>query len=270
MTMNSISPAPLSIPDVQSTVDGRSIAIQRVGVRGVRYPMMLELAGQAVPTIAHWELTVGLSAQEKGTHMSRFMALLEKHRVHPGTPLKFMDMAREMLGLLQARHGDIHVQFPVFLEKTAPVSGVPSLLDYTVSWTARVSDDAVSDEFELSVVVPVTSLCPCSKAISQYGAHNQRSHVSVTLVYGNPLNIDLPDLIRLIEKQASCELWGLLKRADEKYVTEKAYENPKFVEDLVRDVAVLLQQQTGVRRFRVQAENFESIHNHSAYACIEG
>lgn len=269
--MNTVSEALESMPDVQSSVDKREIAIQRVGVRGVRYPMLLSLeAGQSTPTVADWEMTVALSAQEKGTHMSRFIALLEQYRNVAVTPFHFMALAREMLTLLGVKQGDISARFPIFLEKLAPVSGVASLLDYTLGWTARVGADAAQDEFELSLLVPVTSLCPCSKAISQYGAHNQRSHVTVVIVYRHPDAINIPQLIAQIEQQASCELWGLLKRSDEKYVTERAYENPKFVEDLVRDVAVLIKQQPGVQRFRVEAENFESIHNHSAYACVEG
>lgn len=269
--MNTVSEAPASMPDVQSSLDERQVAIQRVGVRGVRYPMALSLvAGQATSTVADWELTVALAEHEKGTHMSRFMALLEQHRDTPSTPQSFMAMAREMLTLLEASQGDISARFPVFLEKQAPVSGVSSLLDYSLGWTARVGAQAEQDVFELSLLVPVTSLCPCSKAISKYGAHNQRSHVTVTICYTDVQSIQVPELIRQIEQQASCELWGLLKRTDEKYVTERAYENPKFVEDLVRDVAMLIKQQAGVRHFRVEAENFESIHNHSAYACVEG
>jgi len=268
--MNTVSEMPLTMPDVQSSVDTRRVAIQRVGVRGVRHPMMLDLGqGQAVPTVAQWELTVALPPEEKGTHMSRFVALLEQYRRQAMTPAGFVQMAQAMLPLLNAGRGDISASFPVFLEKIAPVSGVASLMDYTVGWTARVSVDA-RPEFELSVMVPVTSLCPCSKAISEYGAHNQRSHVTVQAVFADPSAVDLPGLIRRIEDQASCELWGLLKRTDEKYVTEQAYDNPKFVEDLVRDVAVSVRSLPGVLRYRIEAENFESIHNHSAYASVEG
>lgn len=267
--MNTVTETPLSMPDVQSSVDTRHVAIQRVGVRGVRHPMLLDLGQGPVPTVAQWELTVALPPEEKGTHMSRFVALLEEYRRRPVTPAGFVQMAQAMLPLLNAGRGDIGATFPVFLEKIAPVSGVASLMDYTVSWTARVAVDA-RPEFELSVLVPVTSLCPCSKAISEYGAHNQRSHVTVQAVFADPSGIDLADLIRRVESQASCELWGLLKRTDEKYVTEQAYDNPKFVEDLVRDVAVSVRSLPGVLRYRIEAENFESIHNHSAYASVEG
>jgi len=244
--------------------------IQRVGVRGVRYPMLVAAAGgQALPPIATWELTVALPAHEKGTHMSRFVALLEEHRSKPMTPQLFRGMARAMLALLHAEQGDMSASFPYFVNKAAPVSGVTSLMDYEVKWTVRARADG-SDEFELGLLVPVTSLCPCSKAISEYGAHNQRSHVSVDLVFSDIGELDVDGLIGMVEQQASCELWGLLKRPDEKYVTERAYENPKFVEDLVRDVAVRIKAVPGVSRFRVEAENFESIHNHSAYAVVEG
>jgi GTP cyclohydrolase I len=224
--------------------------------------------GSAQATVANWELTVALPGHEKGTHMSRFVALLEQYRQTPMTPALFCAMAQDMLPLLNAQKGDIAATFPYFLSKTAPVSGVSSLLDYEVKWSARAQRGA--SEFALSVLVPVTSLCPCSKAISKYGAHNQRSHVTVEVTYQHPAQADVDALIRAVEQQASCELWGLLKRSDEKFVTERAYENPKFVEDLVRDVAEHLQGLAGVDSFRVTAENFESIHNHSAYAVIEG
>ncbi|NLZ10013.1 GTP cyclohydrolase FolE2 [Neopusillimonas aromaticivorans] len=267
--MNSITDSAAVMPDVQSSADTRRMPIQRVGVRGVRHPMLVSGAGgQPMPTVADWELTVALPAHEKGTHMSRFVALLERYRATPMTPALFCEMAQNMLPLLNAEKGDIRARFPYFIEKVAPVSQVASLMDYEVSWKAIATADDV--QFELSVLVPVTSLCPCSKAISQYGAHNQRSHVTVEAVFDTVDAIDVNALIQGIEQQASCELWGLLKRGDEKFVTERAYENPKFVEDLVRDVAVQLQSINGVQRFRVEAENFESIHNHSAYAVVEG
>jgi len=271
--MNILIDSAVVMPDVQSSVDTRRLPIQRVGVRGVRHPMLIAAPdGSTQPTVANWELTVALPAHEKGTHMSRFVALLEEYRQTPMTPAVFCAMAAAMLPLLNAEGGDISAAFPYFMNKQAPVSGVSSLMDYEMTWTARVRGGGGADatEFELAVQVPLTSLCPCSKAISEYGAHNQRSHVTARVVFGDPALADAEALIRGIEAQASCELWGLLKRADEKFVTERAYENPKFVEDLVRDVAVHLQAQRGVLRFQVAAENFESIHNHSAYAVIEG
>lgn len=282
--MNTLIDSAVAMPDVQSSVDTRHIAIQRVGVRGVRHPMLIATAdGDSLPTVANWEMTVALPAHEKGTHMSRFVALLEQHRRTPMTPALFCQMAADMLPLLDATQGDISASFPYFVNKIAPVSGVASLMDYQLTWTARARQPEVSAvaaeisasrsnpavEFELSVLVPVTSLCPCSKAISEYGAHNQRSHVTVRVAFSTPV-VDVDALIRDIEAQASCELWGLLKRTDEKFVTERAYENPKFVEDLVRDVAVQVKQLPGMLRFQVEAENFESIHNHSAYAVVQG
>jgi Uncharacterized conserved protein len=275
--MNLLTDPVVAMPDVQSSVDTRHIAIQRVGVRGVRHPMLIA-GDEVLPTVAEWELTVALPAHEKGTHMSRFVALLEQHRRTPMTPRLFGDMAIEMLDLLGATGGDITARFPYFLNKVAPVSGVASLMDYEVTWkcVARRAEAGQDEggqssvEFELSVLVPVTSLCPCSKAISEYGAHNQRSHVTVNAKFSDMELVDIDALIRGIEAQASCELWGLLKRGDEKFVTERAYENPKFVEDLVRDVAQVVRRAPGVTQYRVEAENFESIHNHSAYAVVYG
>ncbi len=261
-----------SMPDVQSSVDTRRIPIQKVGVRDVSYPLLVDNGTETMPTVAEWELTVALPAEEKGTHMSRFLELLEKYRASPLTMQGFCQMTGEMLGLLNATEGDVSASFPYFMHKKAPVSEVGSLLDYQVSWSANAVatvDGQADVQFELTVLVPVTSLCPCSKAISKYGAHNQRSHITVSVV-AHPEHLDLNALIQTIEAQASCELWGLLKRTDEKYVTERAYENPKFVEDLVRDVAVAVAAMPGIEGYRIEAENFESIHNHSAYAVVEG
>jgi len=274
--MNIMIDSAVVMPDVQSSVDLRHVPIERVGVRRVRHPMLVQGGdGSSQPTVANWELTVALPAQTKGTHMSRFLALLDEYRPQVMTPSLFCSMLRTMLPLLNAQRGDITARFPYFIQKTAPVSGVKSLMDYELTWVVRSTDFLGSDsdpalEFELTALVPVTSLCPCSKAISEYGAHNQRSHVIVSATYTDPALADVDGLIRMVEQQASCELWGLLKRTDEKFVTERAYENPKFVEDLVRDVAVQVQSIPGVQRFRVSAENFESIHNHSAYAVVEG
>jgi len=266
--MNTVlDPVAVAMPDVQSGADTRHIAIQRVGVRGVRHPLLVATAGQPQATIAEWEMTVALPAEEKGTHMSRFIALLESHRTQALDPAAMARMAVAMLDHLQAEAGDVTARFPYFLDKAAPVSGVRSLMDYQVRWTARVRRGQAPG-FSLEVQVPVTSLCPCSKAISEYGAHNQRSHVTVRLDCAAGQAPSLDELIPRIEAQASSELWGLLKRADEKFVTERAYENPKFVEDLVRDVAVMLQRLPGVLAYEVEAENFESIHNHSAYAVV--
>ncbi|CAG4886488.1 GTP cyclohydrolase FolE2 [Paraburkholderia saeva] len=262
--MNQMNPA-FVMPDVQSTVDTRQIAIQRVGVKAVRYPLTVRTSrGDAQPTIGTWNLDVRLPAEVKGTHMSRFVALLEEN----GAPLDtaaFRAMLAAMLEKLEAEAGRIEVSFAYFVNKTAPVSGVESLLDYDVTLTGEVRNGAT--RLFLKVLVPVTSLCPCSKKISQYGAHNQRSHVTINVELADDVPVE--DLIRIAEEEASCELWGLLKRPDEKFVTERAYENPKFVEDLVRDVAQRLNADARIVAYVLEAENFESIHNHSAYALIE-
>lgn len=253
-----------TIPDVQSTPDTRHIAIQRVGVKGVRYPITLKTSSGVQPSVGTWNMYVQLAEEQKGTHMSRFIALLEDNTQPFDVPI-FTDLMHKMLALLDADAGRIEVSFPYFINKTAPVSGVQSLMDYEVGLTGEIKNGAL--EITLKVLVPVTSLCPCSKQISAYGAHNQRSHITVNAVLNGDLVVE--ELIANIEAQASCELYGLLKRPDEKYVTERAYDNPKFVEDLVRDVAVMLNNEGRVLAYTLEAENFESIHNHSAYALIE-
>ena len=253
----------LHIPDTQSARDDRHLAIQRVGVRGVRYPIQLRIEGAVVPTVADWSLDVALPAEQKGTHMSRFVAWLDAI----DDPLDAATLKREgarMLALLAADAGRIEASFPFFLRKRAPVSGVESLLEYQ----GRFVVEATSSESTVwaEVVVPVKSLCPCSKEISDYGAHNQRSYVTIRLELLAP--ISWRELVRFAEDQASSEIWSSLKRADEKWITERAYENPKFVEDMVRDVALALNADARVGRYLVDVENFESIHAHSAVARI--
>lgn len=255
-----------SIPDVQSTIDTRHIAIQSVGIRSVKYPILIELQGQKpMPSVAEFEMTVFLPADQKGTHMSRFVALLEESQGSVLTIAGFRAMLKDMLVRLDAPSGRVKMELPYFLSKIAPVSGVSSLMDYQLELDG--SAHAEGEDIFLTVVVPVTSLCPCSKKISEYGAHNQRSHVTARVQLKE--DIDIAMLISSIEQQASCELYGLLKRPDEKYVTERAYDNPKFVEDLVRDVAIALNKFKEIGQYTVEAENFESIHNHSAYARID-
>jgi GTP cyclohydrolase I len=262
--MNQMNPA-FVMPDVQSTLDTRQIPIQRVGVKAVRHPLTVRTqAGEVQPTVGTWNLDVHLPADQKGTHMSRFVALLEENKA-PLEPATFRKMLAAMLTKLEAEAGRIEVSFPYFVNKTAPVSGVQSLLDYEVTLTGDTRNGET--RLFLKVLVPVTSLCPCSKKISQYGAHNQRSHVTINAELAGEVAVE--DLIRIAEEEASCELWGLLKRPDEKFVTERAYENPKFVEDLVRDVAQRLNADERIVAYVLEAENFESIHNHSAYAVIE-
>lgn len=255
----------LAIPDVQSSPDGRRISIDRVGIKSIRHPLQIRTAdGDVQHTIATFNMTVRLPETQKGTHMSRFVEILEDNR-EPFSPERSGVLLKDMLARLNADQGRIEVSFPYFVRKAAPVSGIASLLDYDVTCTAEIA--AGIERYVLKVVVPVTSLCPCSKDISEYGAHNQRSHVTLTVRTRTPMTIE--ELVRIAEDQASSELYGLLKRPDEKFVTERAYDNPKFVEDLVRDVAAFMNQDNRIEAYIVEGENFESIHNHSAYALIE-
>ena len=226
------------IEDVQNSPDLRSLDIDKVGIKSIRHPVLVrDKTGGAQHTVATFNMYES-----------------------------FENILREMIKRLEAKSCDVEMTFPYFINKTAPVSGVKSLLDYDVSFIGKIIDGTFKNT--IKVVVPVTSLCPCSKKISDYGAHNQRSHVTVTAEINKFIWIE--ELIELIEKQASSELYGLLKRPDEKFVTEKAYDNPKFVEDMVRDVAAQLKLEKRINHFVVESENFESIHNHSAYALIEG
>jgi GTP cyclohydrolase I len=252
------------IPDVQSAPDTRQIKIDRVGIRGLKYPMQfVDLDGEPQSTIVEADLAVELAADVKGTHMSRFVALLEQ-RDGVLTLERFHHLLVEMVALLNASAGGAEFRFPFFIRKAAPVSGVGSLMDYQVAISGSIRDGAV--DTTLRILAPVTSLCPCSKEISEYGAHNQRSHIAISVRCAAPIGI--AELIRVAEDEASCELYGLLKRPDEKFVTERAYDNPKFVEDLVRDIAARLDADPRVAGYSVESENFESIHNHSAYATI--
>jgi GTP cyclohydrolase IB len=254
----------LHIPDTQSARDERRIAIQRVGVKDVLYPLQLRVAGALQSAAGRWSLDVALPAEQKGTHMSRFVAWLDALDV-PLDAVALAERHAAMLGKLGATEGRIEVAFDFFLRKRAPVSGLTSLLDYKGRWIAETRVGSTTVWMEAGV--PVKSLCPCSKEISDYGAHNQRSVVTVRI---EPLEaVEWLELVRFAEDSASSEIWPMLKRSDEKWITERAYENPKFVEDLVRDVALRLNADARVGRYAVDVENFESIHNHSAYAHIE-
>lgn len=253
------------IPDVQGSTDARRIAINRVGVRDVRVPLVVEAAGRCVHTVARAEMTVSLAHDRKGTHMSRFIDML--NRIHSISLDGMTALHVQMLDRLCADAGTIVLEFPFFIDKAAPVSGIKSLLDYDVTWMIDGARD--NGQIQVEVTVPVTSLCPCSKEISSYGAHNQRSHIVINALYDPEKPFTVEDLIVIAENAASCSLWSTLKRADEKYVTEHAYDNAKFVEDIVRDVAIVLDDDDRVQRYRVSSENFESIHNHSAFALIE-
>lgn len=257
---------PVEIPDVQNTPDTRQIAIDKVGIKSIRHPIKVsDKTGSIQHTVAMFNMYVHLPHHFKGTHMSRFVEILNTQEREISVE-SFQDMLKQMLVRLEAESGYVEMTFPFFVNKSAPVSGVQSLMDYEVTFIGEYRQDGTY-QFALKIIVPVTSLCPCSKKISDYGAHNQRSHVTVT-AYTNDF-FWIEDLITLVENQASCELYGLLKRPDEKYVTERAYDNPKFVEDMVRDVAAALKQEKRIIGYLVESENFESIHNHSAYALIE-
>jgi GTP cyclohydrolase I len=253
------------IEDVQGRADTRRIPINKVGVKDIFHPVrVMDRSGGEQHTVARFNMYVNLPQDFKGTHMSRFVEILHAHEREISVK-SFREMLSEMTERLDADAGHIEMEFPYFITKQAPVSGVKSLLDYRATFIGERHEG--KNAMTLKVVVPVTSLCPCSKKISEYGAHNQRSHVTIAA------RIDgfmwLEELIDIAESEASCELYGILKRPDEKYVTERAYDNPKFVEDIVRDIAVILNKDDRVRGYVVESENFESIHNHSAYALIE-
>lgn len=262
--VDAVSPAPQLIADVQGRADTRKISIDKVGIKDIRHPVRVKDRSEGEQhTIATFNMYVELPHNFKGTHMSRFVEILNNHEreisVH-----SFRGMIREMAERLDAERGHIEMNFPYFVTKRAPISGVESVLDYQVTLIGEI--DGNITHTLIKVVVPVTSLCPCSKQISDYGAHNQRSHVTVTV--RTKAFVWIEELLELVEQEASCELYGLLKRPDEKYVTEKAYDNPKFVEDMVRDVAAVLNKDDRIEAYTVESENFESIHNHSAYAQI--
>ena len=253
------------IADVQNTKDTRHIPINKVGIKDIRHPIRVRDRSEGEQnTIANFNMYVNLPHDFKGTHMSRFVEILNQHEREISVQ-SFKEMLAEMAERLEAKSGHIEMSFPYFVNKTAPASGVQSLLDYDVTFIGEIHDGTT--DLKVKIVVPVTSLCPCSKKISEYGAHNQRSHVTVTATIKEFIWVE--ELISLVEEQASCELYGLLKRPDEKIVTERAYDNPKFVEDMVRDVAAQLNAEDRVSAYVVESENFESIHNHSAYALIE-
>ena len=253
------------IADVQNLADTRQIAINRVGIKSIRHPVrVLDRSGGVQHPVAIFNMYVSLPHNFKGTHMSRFVEILNT-REREISVENFPAMLREMARKLEAETGHIEMNFPYFINKAAPVSGVQSVIDYDVTLIGEICHGEIAST--VKVVVPVTSLCPCSKKISERGAHNQRSHVTVTARLNKLVWIE--EIVQLVESEASCELYGLLKRPDEKFVTERAYDNPKFVEDMVRDVAARLNAEDRIHSYIVESENFESIHNHSAYALIE-
>ncbi len=259
-----------ALPDIQGAHDLRALAIERVGIRGIKHPIHVQSDSGSFPTVAQFEMDVALPADQKGTHMSRFAHLLHDEQGAYSSS-KIVGMAKKMLPLLQAKQGRIQMQYTHFEKKSAPVSSVESWMDYEVTYRAeakQMPDESVDVDLYLEAIVPVMSLCPCSKEISEYGAHNQRSHVTILVKVDPAANLNVEEILRIAESEASSELWAILKRPDEKWVTERAYETPKFVEDLVRDVATRLKHDERILSLVVEAENFESIHNHSAFARI--
>ncbi len=253
------------IDDVQSRPDTRRIPIDRVGIKDIYHPVRVkDRSGGEQHTIANFNMYVHLPDNFKGTHMSRFVEILNQHEREISVE-SFNEMLTQMTRRLNSGAGHLEMTFPYFIMKKAPVTGVQSLLDYRATLVGELKDGQI--ETWLKVVVPVTSLCPCSKQISDYGAHNQRSHVTISVRISE--HVWLEELIDVAEQEASCELYGILKRPDEKFVTERAYDNPKFVEDIVRDVAMRLNSDERIRAYVLETENFESIHNHSAYARVE-
>ena len=259
--------------DIQNEEDTRKVPLQKVGVRGVKYPVtVLDKNHKTQNTTAQVDLFVNLPHKYKGTHMSRFIEVF--HKYHSDITMQhFLDMLEEMRTKLDAEKAFGRVEFPYFIEKKAPVSGAAGIMEYTCSYEGEVCcADAVTSggdcerKFYVTIEVPVATLCPCSKAISEYGAHNQRGTVKVRLQYKDFFWIE--DVISMIEESSSTPLYTLLKRKDEKYVTEHAYDNPRFVEDVVREVYLGLKKM-GFEHFSVEAETEESIHNHNAYAFAE-
>jgi len=262
---NSVPPVRGELHDKQSERDTREIPIDKVGVRGLRFPIkVLDRANRYQDTVATIGMYVDLPKEFKGTHMSRFIEVLNSHGriVHVQSIPKILAALQEKFN---ADTSHIELEFPYFLVKHAPVSGLTGLMDYQVKFDAAARNSNI--DFVLSVTAGVTTVCPCSKAISEHGAHNQRGLVTVHVRFTRLVWIE--ELIEMIERSGSCDLYPILKREDEKYVTECAYANPVFVEDLVRNVALQLDRDSRITWYKVEAENFESIHNHNAYACVE-
>jgi len=251
--------------DTQNQRDYRNITIDKVGIKNLRYPItVLDRRNGCQNTVATINMYVDLPHEYKGTHMSRFVEILNLLR--PEVSLKkISDALDQMKKHLNAASSHIEVAFPYFIEKKAPISRSPGLMDYTCKLTGSSGPDGKID-FVSEVIVPVSSVCPCSKEISEAGAHNQRGEVRLSIRFKKFTWIE--DMIELVEKSGSSEVYSVLKRVDEKYITEYGFSNPKFVEDIVRDIAIKLKEDDNVTWFSVSAENFESIHNHSAYAHI--
>jgi GTP cyclohydrolase I len=256
------NPAPM--PDMQKRPDTRRIPIAKVGVKDITYPIVVMDKNRSLQhTVARVNMYVDLPHHFKGTHMSRFVEILNRHREQIALD-KLETILDEMKAKLGSDSAHLEIQFPYFIDKQAPVSKAKSLMEYTCEFSASMTDTL---DFVLGIKVPLTSLCPCSKELSRFGAHNQRSIMTVRVRYREFIWIE--DLVELIEQCGSSPLYSLLKREDEKFVTEQAYENPRFVEDMVREAYSRLAAIDNITWFSVETENFESIHNHSAYAAVE-
>jgi GTP cyclohydrolase I len=259
-----MTPVTASIVDVQGSHDTRRLAIDKVGIKDIRHPMAIQSRdGHAQHTVGNFSLYVELPHDRRGTHMSRFVEILNSHEEALSLPT-LTRLLTTITTNLDSNNAYLEVKFPYFVAKQAPISKVSSLLDYDVTLLGEKHGNTVT--VTVRVLVPVTSLCPCSKQISDYGAHNQRSHITLSASIDSGIWIE--DLITIVENEASCQIYGLIKRPDEKFITESAYDNPKFVEDLVRDIASRLNDDDRIRAYTIESENFESIHNHSAYALI--
>lgn len=252
----------VKIPDTQNQKDDRSLLINKVGIKSFKFPLSIEINNKAQPTIATLDLYTELAADKRGTHMSRFIEVIEAFNESINYA-NLKKLNKKIVQHCEAKSSTIMMKCTIFIGKAAPISKKLGKLDYELLIESNLDGDNFN--YTVSIIIPVKSLCPCSKAISKYGAHNQRSHVNVSIT--NNDEIDIYKIIKLVEEQASCEIYSVLKREDEKYVTEQAYENPKFVEDAVRDISITLRN-NGYKQHTIGVENFESIHNHSAYALI--
>lgn len=250
------------MPDVQALPDTRQVPIDRVGVKEVTYPMRLRTReGGVQHTVANINMYVALPHHQKGTHMSRFLEVLNEHAGEPVSPERMPEITRAICERLEAEEAHFEAEFTYFINKPAPVTGQKGMMDYKVRFACTANGET---DFVMTVAAPAASLCPCSKEISDYGAHNQRCRIEAEVRTRTMMWIE--DLVEHLEASASVPVFAVLKRPDEKWVTEKAYENPKFVEDIVRDLATRLEDDDRVEWFSINSENFESIHSHNAYA----
>lgn len=262
--------AAVPIPDVQASHDTRRVAIDKVGVKHITYPVTLHcpVTGGVQHTVATVNMYVGLPHYQKGTHMSRFLEVLNRHHEELRSN-QIMEVCRNIKQRLEAEEAHLELRFPYFIHKKAPVTRSPGMLDIQVTFEASSSSITGQDDFVMGIKVPATSLCPCSKEISAYGAHNQRCEIEARVRFAPGRMLWIEQLFEITEQAASTQVFAVLKRPDEKHVTEAAYDNPKFVEDIVRDLALRLDADDRIVWYQINSENYESIHNHNAYAFIE-